>query len=605
MTTSDWKADTWGRLAQETLDAESYVGRDFERHLYGRIDFVNQLARKFSHRVNESIIGIGGLTSKQWTDISRAIVDDLYFNPLAVEKVTEQADQGRQALRQLVEAHLKRDLQAPADSYFARFIADRGASLSEPLKEVLSRFLVHELSAAEISQSMAAHILDQLFAHGRIGEAHRAVMQNQSRDLEFMAKEALRFLPAIPYLATQASQDLSIGSVRIPRGSKVIVVTSAIHFDPAVFENPNEFRPQRWAGDFSRFARLPAPFFSVTTDDVRPRAFGEALAVVKEVLRQPGLRRAEGHFGQLDHRTIFVPGKLKDVYRYSVPEHLSVEYDVAAVRNRFEIPTKDYPYEEYLQDYDRDAYRQCLGGLSRLFQTPETPVEGTYEGITRNLREVGRILRQTPAIIRSIGVSRKNLNRENKHLLFCRMPERFRQCISRARVDIQTETGAAHRAAYDGCKNFLRPNEQLFYAASFLEEELDLRQVSFEQARRPADPAYEFEDQIKFYDRYRARESMMNPAGFGMAVPKILFYVRLNIDFRMCIGGPVLKHKFTLGRDGRSKEEQYEICKDGVVNPQTFKKEGGLSLIEKYYYERLMLDRDVTFADIRRKELGR
>jgi hypothetical protein len=73
----------------------------------------------------------------------------------------------------------------------------------------------------------------------------------------------------------------------------------------------------------------------------------------------------------------------------------------------------------------------------------------------------------------------------------------------------------------------------------------------------------------------------------------------------MCIGGPVLKHKFTLGREGVPKEEQYEICKNGVFNPQTFKHEGALTLVEKYYYESIMLDRQVTLDDIRRKEGAR
>lgn len=604
LTQADFGKGEWANSMRELLDRESYVGRNFEGRLYGRVEFVNQLARKFSQRLNEKALGVTGLTSKQWTDASRAIVEETYFNPLSNSKVSAAAHESRLLIRDLIRAHLDGKLKATPGSYLAR-VESALKALPEASKAQAIDQLVNELVAAEISQTLASHALDQIFAHGQVNAARNALLGNRQQEFQNIVREALRFQPMSTYRVATALRDVSIGAERIPKGSKVIAVNAAIGFDSQVFSDPNTFKADRWSQDLSRFANLPAPFSNSDGSTSRQTAFDEAVVVLAEILRQPGLRRVEGHFGQLDHRTTFVPGKLKDIYRFSVPEQLSVEYDAPATRARFEIPDKNYPYEEYLQDYDRVAFRQCLGGLSKIRQMDETPAENSFTAFLRNMREVGAILRQTPAIMRSFGVTRKNRNQENKHLFYCRMPAKFRTCFEPSKIDIQTDFGPKHVQAFESCQNHLKHNEAIFYRSVFFGEDVNYQQVTFEQSKGPRDPAYDFEDQIKFYSRYRARESMMNPAGFTMAVPKMLFYVRLNIDFRMCIGGPVLKHKFTLGRDGTSKEEQYEICKDGVFNPQTFKKEGGLTLVEKFYYESVMLDRAVEYADIVRKETAK
>lgn len=596
-----WKTETWNALAKELLDRESYVGRNMDGRFYGRVDFVNQIGRKFAQSVNERIIGFGGLSSRNWTEVSRALIDELYFNPLGLKGVQSNAGNALAPLREALELQLSKGGTA-GDTQLATYRASAGPKPEGAEYQAFLSYLSHELASAEITQAQAAHALDQLFAHGQIERARAALESGRPGEFESYVKEALRFQPWISYLSTRAAKDLSIGSTRIPQDARVILLTAAVNFDPAVIESPNEFKASRWerAAD-PKFASLPLPFSDAGADRLRPTTFREAVTILREIIRQPGLRRVEGHFGQLDHRMVFVPGKLKDIYRFSLPEHLSVEYDVAAARSRFEIPDKDYPYEEYLQDYDRNAFRQCLGGLSKLNPMDESEAGSFW----RNMRELGRILKQTPAIVRSFAVTRKNRNQENKHLFFCRLPAKYRDCLAGHKIDIQTDFGPKHRQAFESCRSHLKGNESLFYGTVFFGEDLDFKQVTFEQARRPRDPAYEFEDQIKFYSRYRARESMMNPAGFTMPVPKMLFYVRLNIDFRMCIGGPVLKHKFTLGREGVPKEEQYEICKNGVFNPQTFKHEGALTLVEKYYYESIMLDRQVTLDDIRRKEGAR
>nr|QDF44410.1 4-coumaroyl-3-(3,4-dihydroxyphenyl)lactate 3'-hydroxylase [Phacelia campanularia] len=65
--------------------------------------------------------------------------------------------------------------------------------------------------------------------------------------LQAIAKEALRLHPPTPLmLPHKASANVKLGGYDIPKGSVVHVNVWAIARDPAVWKNPNEFRPERF-----------------------------------------------------------------------------------------------------------------------------------------------------------------------------------------------------------------------------------------------------------------------------------------------------------------------------------------------------------------------
>ncbi|XP_050220827.1 cytochrome P450 98A2-like [Mercurialis annua] len=68
--------------------------------------------------------------------------------------------------------------------------------------------------------------------------------------LQMVAKEGLRLHPPTPLmLPHRASSDVKLGGYDIPKGSIVQVNVWAIGRDPAIWKNPEEFRPERFLGE--------------------------------------------------------------------------------------------------------------------------------------------------------------------------------------------------------------------------------------------------------------------------------------------------------------------------------------------------------------------
>jgi cytochrome P450 len=67
--------------------------------------------------------------------------------------------------------------------------------------------------------------------------------------IEAIAKETMRLHPAGPMLAPRMSRkDASVGGYDIPVGTRIFVSVWAIGRDPAVWDAPEEFMPERFLG---------------------------------------------------------------------------------------------------------------------------------------------------------------------------------------------------------------------------------------------------------------------------------------------------------------------------------------------------------------------
>jgi cytochrome P450 family 135 len=76
--------------------------------------------------------------------------------------------------------------------------------------------------------------------------------------LDATIKETLRIRPVITETARRLSQEIELGGYRIPAGAMVMPSIVAIHFREDIYEDPDEFRPERFLqGAPESFAWIP------------------------------------------------------------------------------------------------------------------------------------------------------------------------------------------------------------------------------------------------------------------------------------------------------------------------------------------------------------
>jgi cytochrome P450 len=64
---------------------------------------------------------------------------------------------------------------------------------------------------------------------------------------EMVLKEAMRLYPPVPSIGRQAIEDVEIGDVHVEKDRIIMISPMVLHNDPRWWDNPNEFRPERFA----------------------------------------------------------------------------------------------------------------------------------------------------------------------------------------------------------------------------------------------------------------------------------------------------------------------------------------------------------------------
>jgi cytochrome P450 len=178
-----------------------------------------------------------------------------------------------QILQQLIECRRREEAGDDALSLLvrARDEVDGGGLSDRQLRdEVMTLFLAgHETTANALTWTW--HLLSQHpQVQAEVRREARAVLRDEDptpADLphlkftECVVREALRLYPPAYVIGRRPLRDLTIGRYFVPAGTNVLMSPWIVHRDPRWFDDPLQFRPQRWAeglvGRIPKYAYFP------------------------------------------------------------------------------------------------------------------------------------------------------------------------------------------------------------------------------------------------------------------------------------------------------------------------------------------------------------
>lgn len=128
----------------------------------------------------------------------------------------------------------------------------------------------HLYGASTAAEHIIGGALVELAAHPEWADR---IAAGDKDALEAVMAESYRMYPAGSALSRQIDEEVSLGGVRLPVGTQVILLLHAVHRDPELWPEPDRFLPERWAGPPRSAAEGYAPFISG-----RRRCLGESYA---------------------------------------------------------------------------------------------------------------------------------------------------------------------------------------------------------------------------------------------------------------------------------------------------------------------------------------
>lgn len=153
------------------------------------------------------------------------------------------------------------DQQMAAGQWLSEYLRDLIAQRRRKLGEDLMSALVQvEESGDQLTEEEIIATCDLLLIAGHettVNLIANAVLAMLRRPRQWTAlgsdaarvssviEETMRYDPPVQLVSRIAGEDMTIGDVHVPEGDTMLLLLAAAHRDPAVFERPDEFDPDR------------------------------------------------------------------------------------------------------------------------------------------------------------------------------------------------------------------------------------------------------------------------------------------------------------------------------------------------------------------------
>jgi cytochrome P450 len=105
------------------------------------------------------------------------------------------------------------------------------------------------LAGHETTATTLAWVFDLLLHHpDALRRVQAEALSGEEAFTTAVIHETLRIRPPAPFTARVAAQPFPIGGYRVESGTRIVVHIIAINRNPGTYEDPNEFRPERFLG---------------------------------------------------------------------------------------------------------------------------------------------------------------------------------------------------------------------------------------------------------------------------------------------------------------------------------------------------------------------
>jgi len=122
--------------------------------------------------------------------------------------------------------------------------------------DVLQNVFLFFLAGHNTTAAILVFVLDLLATHPDVQQKCREEVNSvgeisfdslkELSYLDHVLLETIRMRPPISTLIREASQDTNVAGFHIPKGTSIVAAIGNLQFDPASWDDPNQFRPERW-----------------------------------------------------------------------------------------------------------------------------------------------------------------------------------------------------------------------------------------------------------------------------------------------------------------------------------------------------------------------